>query len=137
MNRYLLLVVLAFGIALALGIVARAPRTSAPRPARVAAEVPADSLRIAFADGAARPEAASIAEGRRLALTFVNEGAQAITVGLAGYEDRVPPAPLAPGASRTQVFVADRPGEAFAFLVDGEPTGRLAVTGSHLPEGHR
>ena len=70
-------------------------------------------------------------------VTLANEGGRFLTVTLAGYEDRVPPAPLGPGATRTVTFLADRPGEAFAFLVDGEPSGRLAVTGSHLPEGHR
>jgi hypothetical protein len=122
--------------ALVLGALARAPRTSSSRTA-VHATVPVDSLKITFADGTARPEAASVPAGHRLALTFVNQGPRPITAGLAGYEDRVPPAPLAPGAARTVTFVADRPGEAFAFLVDGEPCGRLAVTGSHLPEGHR
>ena len=136
MKRYAIVLAVTLVLALALGALARVPRTAGVRNAAQAA-VPTDTLRMTFAGGTARPEVASVAEGRRLALTMVNEGAKAITVGLAGYEDRVPAAPLLPGAMRTVTFLADRPGEAFAFLVDGEPCGRLAVTGSHLPEGHR
>ena len=136
MKRYGFVLAGALLAALVLGALARAPRTSSVH-SDAHATVPVDSLRVTFANGTARPEAASIPVGHRLALTFVNEGPRPIAAGLAGYEDRVPPAPLAPGAARTVTFVADRPGEAFAFLVDGEPCGRLAVTGSHLPEGHR
>ena len=136
MKRYGIVLAATFAFALALGAMARAPRNRAPKAA-LAAHVVTDSLRVTFANGTADPDVASVPEGRQLALTLVNGGAKAIAVGLAGYEDRVPAAPLAPGAERAITFVADRPGEAFAFLVDGEPCGRLAVTGSHLPEGHR
>jgi len=135
-KRYVLVLAGALVVALVLGVVARAPRTRAPH-APAQRTVPTESLRVAFADGVARPEVASVPEGRQLTLTLTNEGTRFIQVDLAGYEDRVPPASLGPGATRTVTFLADRPGEAFAFLVDGEPCGRLAVTGSHLPEGHR
>ena len=136
MKRYGFVLAGALLAALVLGAVARAPRRAETRTQATQA-VPTDTLRVAFADGTARPDAATVAVGHRVALLLTNEGAGTITVGLAGYEDRVPAAPLAPGITRTVPFVADRPGEAFAFLVDGEPCGRLAVTGSHLEEGHR
>ena len=137
MKRYAFVLAIAVVAALGLGVLARAPRPRATTAAASAAAVPTDPLTITFRDGVAQPEAASVAVGRRVALTLVNLGTRSITVRLAGYEDRVPAESLAPGASRSGEFVADRPGEAFAFLVDDEPCGRLAVTGSHLPEGHR
>ena len=136
MKRYGVVLALALVAALVLGAVARLPRGSAER-APVAPAVPSLKLKVAFAAGAARPEAASVPVGHRVEATLVNEDSRVLTIGLAGYEDRVPAAAIAPGSSRTVGFVADRPGEAFAWLVDGEPCGRLAVTGSHLEEGHR
>jgi hypothetical protein len=56
---------------------------------------------------------------------------------LSGYEDRVDSGDLAPGATWRGAFLADRPGEDFAWLVGGGPSGQLAVRGSHLVEGHR
>jgi len=70
-------------------------------------------------------------------LSLVNTGARAIAPTLAGYEDRFAPGTIAPGATWSGTFVSDRPGEAFAWLIDGEPCGRLSVSGSHLVEGHR
>ena len=136
MKRYAFVLAGALVAAVVLGVLGRAPRSRATH-ASASAAVRTDSLRIVFRDGVASPATASVPEGRRLALTLANEGGRFLTVTLAGYEDRVPPAPLGPGATHTVTFLADRPGEAFAFLVDGEPSGRLAVTGSHLPEGHR
>jgi hypothetical protein len=61
----------------------------------------------------------------------------AVGLALAGYEDRLAIPALSPGATWSGEFIADRPGEDFAWLLDGVPAGRLAVTGSHLVEGHR
>jgi hypothetical protein len=60
-----------------------------------------------------------------------------VRVVLSGYEDRVTLAALAPGARWTATLVADLPGDDFTWLVDGAPTGRFVVTGSHLVDGHR
>jgi hypothetical protein len=58
-------------------------------------------------------------------------------VALAGYEELLPPRRIAPGETWSAEFVSSRPGDDFAWLVDGRPAGRLRVTGSHLEEGHR
>ena len=74
---------------------------------------------------------------------FLLAGPLAVARGLAKAvqvlwrRNRPAAAPLAPGAGWTGEFLADRPGEDFAWLLDGEPAGRLTVTGSHLVEGHR
>ena len=136
MKRYVAVLLVTLALALVLGAIARAPRGHETRTASVAA-APAETLRIAFSGGVAHPEVASVPAGHVVTATIVNEGPRAIEAALAGYEDRFALAPIAPGESRTVTFLADRPGEAFAWLVDGEPCGRLAVTGSHLEQGHR
>jgi hypothetical protein len=136
MKRYAFVLLIALSAALAIGFLARTPHGPEARTVSES-EPPADTLRVTFAGGVARPDLASVPAGHRVTATLVNEGDRAISAGLAGYEDRFAPASIAPGASRTVTFLADRPGEAFAWLVDGEPCGRLAVTGSHLEEGHR
>jgi hypothetical protein len=137
MKRYGIVLAAALALALALGIVARIPRHPGEATAGAAAPLPTASLRVAFADGAANPATASVPANHRVRLTLVNAGTSAITPALAGYEDRVTPGTLAPGGTWSGEFVSDRPGEAFAWLLDGEPVGRLSVSGSHLVEGHR
>lgn len=122
---------LAAGIAL--GVLARLPRkpeppAPAPPPERV-------QLVLAIrADGSVTPERMAAPKGAEITLVVANEGASERTLALAGYEERVRVA-VAPGATKRVVFLADRPGGDFAWLVDGTPSGRLAVTGSHLEEG--
>ena len=41
------------------------------------------------------------------------------------------------GANYVHHVLADRPGDDFAWIVDGAAVGRLVVQGSHLVEGHR
>jgi hypothetical protein len=54
-----------------------------------------------------------------------------------GYQDRFGAAHVAPDSVWRCEFVADLPGEDFAWMVDGTPAGRFEVKGSHLVEGHR
>jgi hypothetical protein len=136
MKRYGIVLAAALVLAVALGVAARLPR-SGPPAATGAAPLPTATLRIEFAEGAARPEVSSVPSNHRVRLALVNAGPRAIRVALAGYEDRVAPGTLAPGATWSGTFVSDRPGEAFAWLVDGEPQGRLSIQGSHLVEDHR
>jgi hypothetical protein len=135
-KRYGIVLTVAVALALGIGLLARAPRP-APRPAPAPAPAPTVALTVTFTDDGARPEAATVPANHRVRLTLVNAGARAIDVKLAGYEDRLAPGTLAKGATWNGAFLADRPGEAFAWLVDGEPRGRLSVSGSHLVEGHR
>jgi len=137
MKRYALVLAAALVLALALGAMARLPRRAAAPASEGAAPLPTVSLRVEFEGGAAHPAAASVPANHRVQLLLVNAGPHAITLALAGYEDQVQPGTLAPGATWSGEFVSDRPGEAFAWLVDGEPQGRLSVSGSHLVEGHR
>jgi hypothetical protein len=122
--------------ALALSFVARVPRpAAAPPQAAPAAPVVEITLELG-ADGVA-PEVAQVPKDHRVELVVVNRRPAPASFALAGYEDRVGAGAIAPGATWRASFVADRPGEGFAWLVGGEPAGRLAVTGSHLEEGHR
>jgi hypothetical protein len=132
--RVLLLVVLAGAIAVS--AIARLPRAGRGAP-RARAIAPVTDLAITVIGDRLSPEAASVPKGYRVRLTVVNAGRAPLALRLAGYEDRVAIAALAPGAAWRDTFLADRPGEGFAWLVNGSPAGRLAVTGSHLEEGHR
>jgi hypothetical protein len=67
----------------------------------------------------------------------VHRGTGPARLALMGYEDRLGVAEVAPGATWRASFVADRPGDDFAWMLDGAPAGRLRVSGSHLVEGHR
>ncbi|MFH2052063.1 MAG: hypothetical protein ABIK96_06310 [bacterium] len=58
-----------------------------------------------------------------------------LTVG--GYPDPSVAVDIGPGSSREMVFLCDRPGDDFAFLLGGRVVGRLEVTGSHLEDGHQ
>ena len=137
MKRYGFVLAAALVLALGLGAVARLPRRAAAPASEGAVPLPTVSLRVEFEGGAAHPAAASVPPNHRVRLSLINAGQRAIAPTLAGYEDQVMPGTLAPGATWSGEFVSDRPGEAFAWLVDGEPQGRLSVSGSHLVEGHR
>lgn len=58
-----------------------------------------------------------------------------LTIG--GYPDPSVAVDIGPGSSREMVFLCDRPGDDFAFLLGGRVVGRLEVTGSHLEDGHQ
>ena len=135
-RRYWLLFAGTVLVGLFLASLGRPPRRE---PARVAArpEAPAVALSLEIRDGAVTPAAIAVAKDRRVRLEVRNRGRAPARFGLAGYEDRLGAAVIAPGAAWSAEFIADRPGDDFAWLVDGQPTGRLSVTGSHLVEGHR
>ena len=69
-------------------------------------------------------------------LAVLNLDRGAIRFALAGYEERVSAARIAPDSTWHMLFVADRPGDEFEWQVNGHPAGRLIVLGSHLEEGH-
>jgi hypothetical protein len=121
--------------AVALGILSRRPRReAAPAPAPAP-----DRVNVVLAlrpDGGVEPETSAVPKNAEVTLVAANEGTVRRVVALAGYEDRVR-LEIDPGASRRVVFLADRPGDDLAWLIDGSPRGRFAVTGSHLVEGHR
>lgn len=134
MNRsYLRLAIGLAVVGIGLGVLARLPRgPEAPPPAP-----PPERVQLVLAiraDGTVTPDRMSAPKGSEVTLVAANEGAVDRTLGLSGYEDRVR-ATVAPGGTKRVVFLADRPGGDFAWLVDGSPSGRFAVTGSHLEEG--
>ena len=136
MGRYRALFLVSLGAALVLGVAARMPhrtRASAPAPP----EAPAIDLALEIRDGVVVPDIATVPKGQRVRLAVANRGSRAASLTLAGYEDHLRTGPIAPGAAWTGEFLADRPGEDFAWLVDGRPGGKLVVTGSHLIEGHQ
>ena len=135
-RRWLLLLALVPAAALVLGVLARRPHTEAPRPQSVTAASEID-LSLTLNAGRVEPKHTAVPEGRRVRLVVRNAGGDTADLRLAGYEDRVQVTTLAPGETRRISFLADRPGDDFAWLVRGRPAGRLSVTGSHLIEGHR
>ncbi|HTK32141.1 MAG TPA: hypothetical protein VL332_09275 [Candidatus Saccharimonadaceae bacterium] len=133
---YVVLLVVAVVAAVALGVIGR--RRPSPRAAVTAPiTLPTVALGIQVRDGAVEPANAAVPKDHRVELDVVNRGRATVSVRLAGYEDHVAIDSLAAGASRHVTFDADRPGEDFAWLLDGRPVGRLSVTGSHLAEGRR
>ena len=123
-------------LGVALGAMSKLPRRDAPRPASVVPVPKAEVSLQLVSDGALLPERSAVPKGSDVTLTVVNRGASARTIALSGYEEHVHLA-VPPGASGSVTFRADHPGDDFAWLVDGVPAGRLAVTGSHLVEGHQ
>ena len=75
--------------------------------------------------------------GSTVALTVRNHRLSPVQLALSGYEDRVNAATLAPDTTWRVTFLADRPGEQFAWLVNREPQWRFDVQGNHLVKGHR
>lgn len=136
MKRYLALLIVLGALGWMLSALGRPRAVTPPTPAR-AADRPAHELVLRVSDHGLEPAAMAVPRDSRVRLRIENAGDAARTLVLAGYEDRLSPPTLAPGAVWSGEFVADRPGEDFAWLVNGQPAGRLAVTGSHLIEGHR
>lgn len=118
-----------------LAMLGRPRPAESPRPAVAAA--PVADLAIAIEAGKVSPAVTSVPKDHRVRLRVEHRGATSVRLALAGYEDVLEIPPLAPGSVWMAEFQADRPGEDFAWLLDGQPAGRLIVTGSHLVEGHR
>jgi hypothetical protein len=136
MRPYALLLAAAIVVGLALAAVGRAPRTparAAPSPTGVA------PIEIALSIESDRivPAACGVPVGSRVSLTLRNRTDRPVRPVLAGYDDRLAIGEIAPGGTWRGEFAADRPGDGFAWTVDGRPVGRFDVTGSHLVEGHR
>jgi len=135
-RAYLALLAVTAAVAIAIALLARLPRGAAERRA-APAEAPSVALALDVEGGALAPALSTVPKDHRVQLEVRNRGSAAVGFALAGYEDRVSAASVAPGETLRVEFLADRPGEDFAWLVDGKPCGRLGVTGSHLVDGHR
>lgn len=136
MKRYLWLLLLG-AVAGAAGLVAlrsrpdTAPAAEPPAPAEIS------TLSFVLSGSTLDPAVAAVPRGHHVVVAIHNAGTRPATLVLQGYEDLVRTGPIEPGKVWHGEFAAERPGEAFAWLADGVPVGRLAVTGSHLVEGHR
>ena len=136
MKRYVWLL-LAGAIASAAGVLAfRSLRWPAAAPEAVAS-LETTSLSFVLGEAGIDPAASAVPNGHRVVLAIHNGRSRPVTLVLQGYEDRFGAGPIGPGKVWRGEFVADRPGDAFAWLADGVTVGRLSVTGSHLVEGHR
>jgi hypothetical protein len=136
-RRYLVLLAIAVALgAVALAVGRNLRLSSGPEPAPAArAEVVLDL--IITPDHRITPAVASVPKEHIVRLSVTNGGTRAVTLTLMGYQDRLAVTQVAPGSAWRGEFVADRPGDDFAWMLDGAPAGRLAVTGSHLVDGHR
>ena len=135
-RAYAALFAIAVVAALALSAVGRRPHHEA---ARTAGSAPVSEVSVSIEVGpqGVSPERLSVPKDHRVRLTIVHRAHQAVSLRLAGYQDRVSVDSLAPGETRVIEFLADRPGEDFTWLVNGQPSGFFLVTGSHLIGGHR
>ena len=127
-------------VVLAVGLTLLGRQRHAQAPVRAVAPAPVVVLELAIEGGRMSPAMSSVPKDARVRLRVEVRGARStrgVRVSLAGYQDRLAIPELTPGSTWTGEFFADRPGEDFAWLIDGTPAGRLAVTGSHLIEGHR
>ena len=137
MNRsYLWLFVAVIALALVLTALGR-PRAHAPERLPTAPLPPRIELAIGVSDRLVSPAITAVPRGSQVRLRVDYRGTRPGHLALSGYEDRLRIPELSPGTVWRGEFLADRPGEDFAWLLDGEPAGRLSVTGSHLVEGHR
>jgi hypothetical protein len=136
MGRYRVLAAVVLAAALAVAAVARLPKR-APEAAAAPAPLPAAALALAVGDAGLVPRSSAVPKGHRVALEIANRTGRPVELRLAGYEDRLAVGTIAAGTTWRGAFVSDLPGDDFAWIVNGEPAGRLAVTGSHLVDGHR
>ena len=88
-------------------------------------------------DAHIEPDAVSVPKDARVRLSVTNRHRLAVSLALMGYQDRFGAAYIPSDSTWRGEFVADRPGDDFAWVLEGAPVGRLRVTGSHLMEGHR
>jgi hypothetical protein len=135
-RRYLMLATGLLLAGLALVGLGRMHRASPVRAAEVMAPTRV-TLEVAIDESGVVPSPVVVPVNARARLHVVNRGTRAIRLTLAGYQDRLGDLSLRPGEAVDREFLADRPGQDFAWLVDGHPLGRFVVSGSHLVEGHR
>jgi hypothetical protein len=135
-GRWLAIGTIALAGAAVVSLLLRAPAARVPAGGPSA---PVETLRVALDVRADAVFASRVAVdvNRAVRLEATNHALAPVRLQLSGYEDRVDSGPLAPGDTWKGAFLADRPGEDFAWLVDGRPAGRFVIAGSHLEEGHR
>ena len=136
MRRYVWVLVAALAGAVLVSALLRMPH-QAERSVAAPAQARAVMLGVEVFANRVRATADSIEVGSTVELSVTNRASTPLRVRLTGYEDRVDTGEIEPGGTWRGEFVADRPGEQFAWLVNEQPLGRLDIRGSHLVEGHR
>ena len=135
-SRYLALLAGAFALGLVLMFVARS--IHAPTPVTVRApEIPSVELALTLTKDGITPANASVPKDHRVRLAITNHRHDRVGLSLHGYQDRLMIGWIEPDSTWHGEFLSDRPGDGFAWMLEGEPVGRLAVEGSHLVDGHR
>jgi len=135
-RRYLFLFVAIVVAAAALSLLRRLPQHAPSASTEPVAAAPRTSLELTIDGAEVTPSMAQVEKGFEVDLVVVNRRKESCRLTLSGYEDRLA-ATIGAGERRAMRFLADRPGEGFAWIVDDQPAGRLVVAGSHLVEGHR
>jgi len=136
MKRYLMLLGAAFAVGLVVMLVARSVHAPAPVVAR-APEIPSVDLELVLTRDGLSPANSSVPKDHCVRLAIVNHRHDRVGLSLHGYQDRLLIGWIDPDSTWRGEFLADRPGEGFAWMLEGEPVGQLNVSGSHLVEGHR
>jgi hypothetical protein len=136
MKRYVLLLGGAFVVGLVLMLAARTLRAPAPVEVR-APEIPSVELAFTLTRDGISPANSSVPKDHRVRLTIVNRRRVRVGLSLHGYQDRLMIGWIDPDSTWRGEFLADRPGDGFAWMLEGAPVGKLAVEGSHLVDGHR
>lgn len=136
MKRLLTLLAVVLVAGALTGMLSRGWRPAGPAPAPKVAQ-PEYDLALTVTGRRVMPEAVAIPKHRLVHLSVTNRDTRPVTLSLAGYEDRLHTAPIPPDSTWRGTFLADRPGEGFAWQVNGMALGRLDITGSHLEEGHQ
>jgi hypothetical protein len=135
-RRFGVLAVVALLGAVAISLLLRLPaRTQPGAPAHP--EPPPLAVQVEIRDDGVSCVPESCTVGTRADLTIRNRSSAPVSVALTGYEDRVHADSIGAGRDWHGGFVADRPGQQLAWIVNGELRGRFDVLGSHLVEGHR
>ncbi len=137
MSRYARLAAIVLVLGALLAVVGRMTRHHAAPAAGAPVARAEVTLDLRIDSGGLTPRRAAVPSGARVAVGITNDRPRAVTVVLAGYEDRLLIGSLPAGGHWAGTFIADRPGDDFAWTVSGEPAGVLSVAGSHLVEGHR
>jgi len=83
------------------------------------------------------PAVAAVPKDHLVRLTVTNRYRLPVSLTLMGYQDRFAAAYVPRDSIWRGEFLADRPGEDFAWMLEGTPVAKLRVVGSHLVEGHR
>lgn len=133
-QRYLLLGGVVVGLGAVLSGLARLPHhaSSTHSEAHVAPHV---NVAVTISDAGVSD--ARVPSGSDVTLTLANQRDTEVVLDLAGYTDRLGVQHVPAHGRATLRFLADRPGDDFAWMLNGQPAGRFAVTGSHLQEGHQ